>query len=111
VPAPLSLQWPLQFAAEVRAEELRYERELAAWQARRCLPCWSDSLSSLHRPAAGSQRCLDLFMLVDTPLLHALLSFLDDFSLFFRFPALSHSHARAFTEPSLHRLYGQQRSA
>jgi hypothetical protein len=78
------------------------------WEAQRRLPCFSEQLSSLHRPAAQAA-AHDGFVGLHPPLLHHLLSFVDLYELFFILPRLSRSLARSFTHPDLHRLYGQQR--
>lgn len=97
-----------QFETQIQVELGRYQHQLMVWDARRRLPCFSESLSSLHRPQVSSTAA-DLISSLHENVLHPVLSFVPDYEFFFVFPCLSHRHACCFTHPSLHRVYGRER--
>ena len=104
-----------QASMEAEREAQRYVQQLAEWQTVKLQPCFSETLSSLHRPvlptstSTSTSPSADSLHSFSPPLLHQLLSFPSDVDFFLRLPMISHSYHHLFTHPDLHQRYGQQR--
>ena len=86
--------------------------QLHAREERKAMHAVSTTLSSLNRPHHPvSQSAADELWLFRLPVdtLHYLLSFIANEEFFLRLPFLSHSLQHLYTQPDLHRQYGQQR--
>ena len=92
-----------------------HQRRIDDFERRKTLPSCSQSLSSLSRPPLPTATPQQLrqrrvsCLILPSPLLRELLSFVADAEFFFVFPRLSAFHRWAFSDPALHRLHGQRR--